>query len=149
MTTDIESFYNIEEGLIDAKKYANWYLNLISTILPFFNNDNIKYNSAALIVALKENFGFVDRTANVIVENFALEFHRDLLTLDIRITKDFGFIDIHRPDALKIFCTLAKVHKEYIPNSSQADIRNKFLHFDKLVDIPESYITMTFEQDIN
>ena len=54
MKHNISSFYNAEENTIDDKAYAHYYLALISTILPYFENDNIVENYKELVTKPKE-----------------------------------------------------------------------------------------------
>lgn len=144
----IDSFYNFEENSVDDKAYAHYYLALISTILPYFENDNIVENYKELVTKLEEDFDLTDKTnykALVSRTRVVLEFSSYLFSLDIR--KDFrhSFIDLHRTEKLNIYCTLVRTEEGYTPGDTQDIINNRFLHYNKLLSNPEGYVDMVFE----
>lgn len=144
----IKSFYNEDDDTVDDKKYAHYYLALISIILPYLEEDSIITNYKELVDKLVEDFGLEDNTTYSDMSNIALELANSLYKLDIRLIDNQAFIDLYQPSKLRVFCTLVKDNSEYTPNEYQDIINTRFLHYNKLLTVPTGYTDMYFEQNI-
>lgn len=153
MKYNINSFFNEEDATVNDKKYAHYYLDLISTILPYFKNDNIVDNYKELVEKLTVDFGLTDTTNYERLDSresgVSLEFKNSLFSLELRTERNLSFIDLYRTGELNIYCTLIRDDYKYTPVPSAHIINNRFLHYNKLLDIPSGYTSMVFEHTVD